>query len=90
MKEAHFCGSEDKIVKMAMFCKQIYKFNTISLKISTVIFLKKLKIIFLKLLWKCKISRLPKTILNKKKKFGILTFSYFKTYYVAVTTLEYC
>ena len=66
------------IVKMAIFLKLIYRFNTIPIRIPTDFFAEIDKLI-LKFLWKFKEPRIAKTML-KKNKVGGRSLPGFKTY----------
>lgn len=65
------------IVNIIILPQLIYKFNAILIKIPA-LFFAEIDMLILKLIWKCKESRIAKTIL---KKIGELTISDFKTYY---------
>ena len=65
------------IVNIIILPQLIYKFNAILIKIPA-LFFAETDMLILKLIWKCKGSRIAKTIL---KKIGELTISDFKTYY---------
>jgi hypothetical protein len=60
------------IVKMAIFQKAIYRFNTIPIKIPTQLF-KKLERAICKFIWINKELRIVKTILNNKRASGGIT-----------------
>ena len=57
------------IVNMAVLPKLICRFSAVHIRIPTGIFVEIDKWI-LKLIWKCKVPRIAKTILKKKKKVG--------------------
>jgi hypothetical protein len=57
-------------VKMAILPKAIYRFSAISIKISTQFLTGLKKIIFFSFIWKHKISRMAKTILDNRRTAG--------------------
>lgn len=72
-------GLEDKILKMLIFPKLTYSFNTIIIKILSSFF-KNIDEIVLKFIWKGTGPLLAKTILKSKNKVSGLSF---KIYHVA-------
>jgi hypothetical protein len=71
------------IVKMAILPKAIYRFNAISIKISTQSFTD-LERAICKFIWNNKIPRLAKTILNNNRTSGEITMPVLKLYYRAI------
>jgi len=71
------------IVKRAILPKAIYRFNAISIKILTQIFIELGKAIY-KFIWNIKKPRIAKTLLNNKRTSGGTTIRDFQQYYRAI------
>lgn len=70
-------GWKINIVKTSILPKLIYSFNIISIKNQQAF--KTINKLILTFMWKRKVTRIVKTIWEKKKKFGELTLPDFKT-----------
>ena len=71
------------IIKMSIFPKAIFRFNTIPIKISMV-FLIEIEQNILKFVWHHKRPQITKTILRKRNKAGSILFSHFKVHHKAI------
>lgn len=76
------CITRFEIVKMSVPLKEIYRFNTISIKIPTVFFPEMEKWI-LKFIWNFKRPWIAKTTMKKNNKLWVIILSNFETYYEA-------
>lgn len=61
---------ELETVKMSIPPKLIYRFNVITINIPSRLFFVEIDKVVLKLPWKCKGTRIAKTVLKNKKKVG--------------------
>lgn len=69
------------IVKMVIFPKPIYRFNSIPIKFQLVF--AETDTLIIKSIWKCKGPRMAKTILKRINKVGRFILADFKTYFKA-------